>query len=115
MKLTILGCNSPYPGLDGACSGYLLEDNDTMLLIDCGHSVFGRLLDTADIAKLDAIVITHFHPDHYVDLYALRHYIKLNTPAGIHHKRPTLFIPTEPQEFFNYWQDVLEFENHTFE
>ena len=100
MKLSILGCNSPYPAIDGACSGYLIEDNDTSVLIDCGHSVFSKLIKKIDIANLDAIIITHFHPDHYVDLYAIRHLIKL---SGIKDKLISLFIPTEPKEMFNYW------------
>ena len=40
MKLTILGCNAPFPNIDDACSGYLLSNEDTTILMDCGHSVF---------------------------------------------------------------------------
>ena len=36
MKLTVLGCNGPYPAAGGACSGYLLETGDTRVLLDCG-------------------------------------------------------------------------------
>ena len=36
MKLTVLGCNGPYPAPGGACSGYLLQEGDTGVLLDCG-------------------------------------------------------------------------------
>ena len=37
MKLTVLGCYGPYPPAGGACSGYLLEEGGTRVLIDCGN------------------------------------------------------------------------------
>ena len=43
LKLTILGCYGPYPKAGGACSGYLLEDETTKILIDCGNGVLSRL------------------------------------------------------------------------
>ena len=44
MKLTVLGNNGPYPSKGGATSGYLLEFDDRLFLLDCGSGVFSNLL-----------------------------------------------------------------------
>jgi len=65
MKLTVLGCYGPYPKARGACSGYLLESQDTKILIDCGNGVLSRLLEyCGNLNNIDAILISHLHPDH---------------------------------------------------
>lgn len=71
MRLRVLGMRASYPGPDGVCSGYLVDDGVTALLFDCGHGVVGRLASVMDPADLDAVFITHGHPDHVADLFAL--------------------------------------------
>lgn len=110
MKLTILGCNSPYPNIDDACSGYLLENDHTTILIDCGHSVFSKLNSTMEINALDAVIISHFHPDHYVDLHALRYVIRTGLQNGRRSEPLPLFIPKEPSDMFTYWNNTQEFK-----
>ena len=74
MKLTILGKYGPYPeGKNTACSGYLVENEDTKILVDCGSGVLSRLQSTIDIRTLDAIYLTHLHFDHTSDLLPLRY------------------------------------------
>ncbi len=73
MKLTVLGCWAPYPRAGGACSGYLLQSGNKNILIDCGNGVLSNLQKHLDFRQLDAVVISHFHPDHYLDLFCLRH------------------------------------------
>ncbi|NLB88240.1 MAG: MBL fold metallo-hydrolase [Syntrophomonadaceae bacterium] len=109
MKLTILGCNSPFPNIDDACSGYLLENNDTTILMDCGHSVFAKLKSTKEINQLDAVIISHFHPDHYVDLYAIKYVIRAAMQSGLRSEPLPLFIPNEPHDIFAYWVKSKEF------
>ena len=43
MRLTVLGKSPSWQDAGGACSGYLLEDGDTTVLLDCGNGVFGKL------------------------------------------------------------------------
>ena len=64
----MLGKSPGWQDADGACSGYLVEDGETCLLVDCGSGVFSKLRGVRDYVDLDAIVITHMHPDHYFDL-----------------------------------------------
>ncbi len=67
VKLTIVGCSPAWPNPGGAQSGYLVEA-DGRLLLDCGPGVLARLREREGWPRLDAIVITHFHLDHWGDL-----------------------------------------------
>lgn len=72
MDLTVLGCSGSYGAPpDHACSGYLVRHGDTAIWIDCGNGTFARLQEHVALPDLDALVITHEHPDHCVDVYGL--------------------------------------------
>lgn len=68
MRVRILGKSPAWQDVDGACSGYLVEEGDFRLLVDCGNGVFGKLRKHLDYADLDACVISHCHADHTLDL-----------------------------------------------
>jgi ribonuclease BN (tRNA processing enzyme) len=68
MQLTVLGKSPAWQDADGACSGYLLQDGDTTVLLDCGNGVFGKLRKFVDYVDVDAVVISHLHADHFIDL-----------------------------------------------
>lgn len=70
MKLTVLGCSGSMPGPDSPASGYLLEADGFRLVLDLGHGAFGALQRFVDPADVDAIVISHLHADHCIDLTA---------------------------------------------
>lgn len=71
MKLTVLGCNGPYPAAGGACSGYLLEAENTRVLLDCGTGVLAALTARMAPEELDAVVLSHLHYDHMSDMLPL--------------------------------------------
>lgn len=75
MRLRILGFNSPYPPPGGAGPGYLLEAGRSRVLLECGSGVVSRLKPYCDFRRgeLDAVVISHLHPDHFCDLLVLRY------------------------------------------
>jgi ribonuclease BN (tRNA processing enzyme) len=68
MKLTVLGKSPSWQDAGGACSGYLLEEDGTAIVIDCGNGVFGKLREKIDYVDVDAVVISHLHADHFLDL-----------------------------------------------
>jgi ribonuclease BN (tRNA processing enzyme) len=68
VRITVLGKSPAWQDADGACSGYLVEDGDVCLLVDCGSGVFSKLRRFRDYVEVDAIVITHMHADHFLDL-----------------------------------------------
>lgn len=81
MRLTVLGSCASYAGAGRACSGHLVESGDTRILLDCGNGVLANLACVVDPASLDAVFVTHPHPDHYLDLYAL-HALLRYAPDG---------------------------------
>ncbi len=70
MRVTVLGCSGsfPGPGPGGACSGYLVDDGTTRLWLDAGSGTLANLQRHLALADLDAIVLSHEHPDHWADL-----------------------------------------------
>jgi ribonuclease BN (tRNA processing enzyme) len=77
VRLDVIGAGPAYTNLDdasGAC--YLVRDGATALLLDLGQGSFPRLFRHLDPVDLAAIVVSHLHPDHFVDLVPLRHYLR---------------------------------------
>jgi ribonuclease BN (tRNA processing enzyme) len=68
LRVTVLGKSPSWQDADGACSGYLVEDGDTCVLLDCGNGVFAKLRRYRDYTEVDAVVISHLHADHFLDL-----------------------------------------------
>jgi ribonuclease BN (tRNA processing enzyme) len=68
VRLTVLGKSPAWQDAGGACSGYLIEGGGTRLLLDCGNGIFGKLRQRLDYTELDAVLISHLHADHYLDL-----------------------------------------------
>jgi ribonuclease BN (tRNA processing enzyme) len=67
----VLGCDGSWPGPGGAGSGYLVQADDTAILLDAGPGTFANLCRWGDPARLTAVVLTHEHPDHWTDLESL--------------------------------------------
>src|ERR687894_109627 len=68
MRVTVLGKSPSWEDAGGACSGYLIEHGDTALLLDCGNGVFSKLRLHRDYVDVDAVLISHMHADHFLDL-----------------------------------------------
>jgi ribonuclease BN (tRNA processing enzyme) len=68
VRITVLGKSPSWPDAGGACSGYLIEDDDTCLLVDCGSGVLARLRAIRDYDRVDGVVVSHMHADHFFDL-----------------------------------------------
>lgn len=108
MKITILGNSGPYPRAGSACSGYLLEDEKTKILIDCGNGTLSRLLDRIEsLDELDAIILTHLHSDHISDVMVMRYALGINQAKGMIKKSIPLYAPLDPLEKYN----ELQFKN----
>ena len=64
----MLGKSPSWQDAAGACSGYLVEEGGFRLLLDCGNGVFSKLRRICDYVDVDAVVISHLHADHFLDL-----------------------------------------------
>jgi ribonuclease BN (tRNA processing enzyme) len=73
MELTILGRSPASPNPGEACAGYLLEGGGGRVLVDIGPGVVAQLLRRHHPDELDAVVVSHLHADHMLDLVTLRY------------------------------------------
>lgn len=83
MELIVLGAGPAYtdrPGATGAA--YLVRTERTAILLDLGQGSFTRLAAELEPSTLDGVFVSHLHPDHFVDLVPLRHYLRFEfTPV----------------------------------
>jgi ribonuclease BN (tRNA processing enzyme) len=71
MRLMVLGGCGAWPEPGKACSGFLVEHDGFRLVIDLGYATVPRLLERATAREIDAVFISHGHPDHCADLNPL--------------------------------------------
>lgn len=76
LTLTVLGSSGTYAGPGNACSGYLLDDGTTRVWLDCGPGTLANLQRHVSLDELDAVVVSHSHPDHWLELPVLRNALR---------------------------------------
>ena len=117
MRLTVIGCAGSYPGPDSPASCYLVEAEAPdatgevrtwRILLDLGNGALGMLHRYADPLAVDAVLLSHLHADHCLDLcgfYVLRKYhptgpqppIPVFGPAGTAARMARAYdLPEEP-------------------
>jgi ribonuclease BN (tRNA processing enzyme) len=110
MKITVLGKSPAWQDGGGACSGYLIEEAGTTVLLDCGNGVFGKLRARCDYTDVDAVVISHMHADHFIDLIPYSYALLLTPrqqpvpvaghPGTADPARPRLVAPPGAKQIF---------------
>ena len=94
MQLSVLGAGPAYTNRVGATgAAYLLRNGDQSLLLDLGQGSFPALARAIEPSRLTGIFVSHLHPDHFIDLVPLRHYLRyeftppprltVHAPAGL--------------------------------
>lgn len=101
MKLIVLGNYGTFPGKDGACSGFLLQDKNFNVLIDAGNGTMGRLQRYIRIEDLDAIILSHLHYDHTSDIYVLRYAVETKFALKTMQKLINVYAPGSPEDEMN--------------
>lgn len=76
LSITVLGCAGTWASADSACSGYLVSDGPTKVWVDCGPGTLSALQWHCGLDDLDAIVVTHEHPDHSLELPIVRNALR---------------------------------------
>lgn len=112
MRITVLGKSPAWQDADGACSGYLVQEGEYSLLLDCGNGVFSKLRNHIDYIDVDAVLVSHLHADHFLDLvpfsYALTYAPRQQPvpvagwPGTSEPARPELYAPTGAGTMFSH-------------
>jgi ribonuclease BN (tRNA processing enzyme) len=87
VRLTVVGCAGSFPAAESPASCYLVEADGSRVLLDLGSGALGPLQRHCGFADVDAVLLSHLHPDHCMDvlpLYVARTY----DPAGPHPRIP---------------------------
>jgi len=117
LSVTVLGCTGGYPGPGDACSGYLVQGAGVSVVFDLGPGTMASVQEHVDLADIDAFVISHCHPDHWVDLtvlntaytYALD---RLHVPIfGTADTRERLDYVVGPLEPTWHWTDIADLDS----
>jgi ribonuclease BN (tRNA processing enzyme) len=81
MRVTVVGCSGSMPGPESAASCYLVEAAGFRLLLDLGSGALGPLQRYCRPAEVEAVLVSHLHPDHCIDLLPL-YVARTYDPAG---------------------------------
>jgi ribonuclease BN (tRNA processing enzyme) len=77
IELTVLGAGPAYTSRPGALgAGYLVRSGSDTIVLDLGQGAFTNLAGAIEPSALRAVLVSHLHPDHFIDLVPLRHYLK---------------------------------------
>ncbi len=93
MLITVLGKSPSWPDVGGACSGYLIQEDGFNLLLDCGSGVFGKLRRVIDYLRIDAVLISHLHSDHFFDLVPFSYALLYSPRRPVQTSPPPLYAP----------------------
>lgn len=70
--ITVLGCSGTYGAPGNPCSGFLVRADGASILMDCGPGTLPVLGELVELESLDAVLLSHAHPDHWLELPVLR-------------------------------------------
>jgi ribonuclease BN (tRNA processing enzyme) len=93
LLLTVVGssCSIPRPGR--ACSSYLIEGAGRAVVADLGSGAYAKLAQYRSAESIDAVVISHMHADHFLDVIPMRYALKYGRRTN--DRRVALYLPPE--------------------
>ena len=105
MKLTVLGKYGPFPPKFGATSGYLLQNENQNVLLDCGAGVYSRLVSKIEVKDLSFIIFSHLHFDHVSDFGVLSYALSFSGKKG----KINVYLPNYDCEIYNALKKIDKF------
>lgn len=111
MKLKVLGSVSPYVKGKNNCPGYMIEKEETKIILDCGSGITREINLPDDLKKL-TIIISHLHRDHYADLLTLGYATYVYNKLGLLNEKIKVYFPNDYSADKTYLESMDE---HFFE
>lgn len=102
--LDILGVAATAPVAGSAASGYLLSGPHGAVLVDCGPGIVRELAERGALDDLVAVVVTHRHADHALDLGALAFRLQFPRPRA---ERLPLYLPAESLDYVDSFDELI--------
>ena len=81
LSVTVLGCSGTHPGPERMCSSYLIDAGGFRILADVGNGSLSNLQKVIDVGEVDALFLSHLHPDHFADIYGFYYALRFH-PRG---------------------------------
>ncbi len=106
MRVTVLGCQGPYPEPGGACSAYLVEAGGKKVLLEAGSGCLARLGGMTALESLDAVILSHLHFDHMGELPLLGYALQ---GSG---KQLPVYLPEQPAAIYGLLAGFACFQCH---
>lgn len=119
MRLTVLGGSAAGPNPGAGCSGYLVDSGPRRVVLDLGPGTLPELRRHCDIRRLDAVVVSHLHLDHTLDLLALRWALAYSPgrlpspvplwlpPGGLDFLERAAAVYAEPRDIRTFFTETL--------
>jgi ribonuclease BN (tRNA processing enzyme) len=123
LRVTVLGSSNSIPRPGRACSGYLIEGAGEAIVSDLGSGALANLLRVRPAESLTAVLISHMHADHFIDLIPMRYALKYGPrtndrpvplwlpPGGatLLRRMTSAFVSESPHDFMGEVFDVGEY------
>jgi ribonuclease BN (tRNA processing enzyme) len=88
VRLTVIGCTGSVAGPDSPASCYVVEADGCRMVLDLGNGALGPLQRHLDLATVDAVLLSHLHPDHCVDMCGFYVALRYGPGGGAHPRIP---------------------------
>lgn len=108
MKISIIGHWGGFPKVGEATSGYLIEHDSFKLLLECGSGVVSSLQKLTNLGDIDAVLISHYHYDHFCDIGPMQYARLIKKQLGQVNKILPVYAPTD-----NIFFDQMTLDDYT--
>jgi len=82
LTVTVLGCSGSYAGPGAACTGFLVRSREAAVWLDAGPGTLANLQRHVALSRLSAVVLSHEHPDHWLELPVVYSAVRYYEPRG---------------------------------
>jgi len=98
VKLTCIGCCGPYPKPNQACTGYLIQNCGSNVVLDLGCGTLSKLLCLLRADQIDTLILSHLHSDHMGDALTLRYALEVARKLGRRDVPLPVYLPDTPEK-----------------